>query len=455
MSPGAKLLTLLNGSSPYFLPNIAARYSLDGAESDSTYKLNSGNVALIADRSGNSAVNGLVLNATSGNDATSPDSDALRITSTIDLIGLVAMNDYTIAASQSIGGRYTIAGSNLSYALSVNTGKIRATIYTSGASTITVDSTTTIPASNFAPVWVRALVVPDDGAGNRVFKFYYSLGTGTATWTQLGSAVTAVGAVAINAGTANLEMGQVSGTNRWNGILYRFQIWSGDSTTSGNKVFDANFTTAAKLATSFTESSSNAATVTINSSGERGARISGARDYVQLTAANQIAFSAGVGTADGSNDNLRTAPSSIAQNFTRISVISQSTWSSGKYLLDGASGANSAGVVMTTGTPQINLNAGASVAGNTGLAVGAVAVVIQEFAGAASTLQINNGTPTTGDAGSATPNGLTLFASGAATAANFANGTFREEIVFTGLLSANTKRQIVAFFRRKYPAIAA
>jgi hypothetical protein len=61
-------------TSPLELPNLAAWYALDGIASDSTYLISGSNeLKLVADRSGNSAVNGLVLNGVVGCNASTPD----------------------------------------------------------------------------------------------------------------------------------------------------------------------------------------------------------------------------------------------------------------------------------------------------------------------------------------------------------------------------------------------
>ena len=95
MTTAQKLAMRAAAWTPYTLPNFAARYDLSGAAADATYLLNSGNAQLLADRSGNSAVNGLVLNAVNGNYASAPDAAPLRITGDIDLRGYGALPTWT------------------------------------------------------------------------------------------------------------------------------------------------------------------------------------------------------------------------------------------------------------------------------------------------------------------------------------------------------------------------
>jgi hypothetical protein len=99
-----------------------------------------------------------------------------------------------------------------------------------------------------------------------VNKFYTS--DDGVSWTQLGTTVTTAGTTSIFDSTSALEIGSVSlgSNNLLNGTVYRAIVQSAydtaDNTTSA--VFDADFSTQTADALAFTESSTNAATVTIN-----------------------------------------------------------------------------------------------------------------------------------------------------------------------------------------------
>ncbi|MDP2226828.1 MAG: hypothetical protein Q8J78_05070, partial [Moraxellaceae bacterium] len=83
-------------------------------------------------------------------------------------------------------------------------------------------------------------------------------------------------------------------------------------------MLDIDFSTFAKLATSGTASTGQ--TVTINSTGNRGARISGARDLVNLTAAEQGMLLPWSGTnygwVDGSPATCFSTPDAVANQIT-------------------------------------------------------------------------------------------------------------------------------------------
>lgn len=308
MTPTVANVVLRGGFSPYRLPNIAARYSLDGAASDATYLLNGSNVALIADRSGNSAVNGLVLNGTAGNYASTPDSAAVSITGDIDLRVCLSMVSWTPSVYHVLFGKYTGTGNQRSYQFGItNTNGYLELATTLDGTAGTNRAQTSTVATGFAAYstnWVRVTRSASTGTAT-----FYTSQDGT-TWTQLGATV-ASSAGNIYDGTATLLIGANNDLSVFaTAQIYRAQVYNG---IAGTLAFDADFTRVAKLASSFTESSSNAATVTIYSSGDLGARICGARDLVQLTASKQPAFSTStdgrnIATYDGSNDYMASAP---------------------------------------------------------------------------------------------------------------------------------------------------
>ncbi len=112
---------------------------------------------------------------------------------------------------------------------------------------------------------------------------------------------------------------------------------------------------------------------------------------------------------DGSAFYMKTAPYTANQPTWRVIIARVLAWSAGNYLTDG-NAATTAAIIQTTGTPQLNISAGSSVAGNSGLALNTDGIITVVFNGASSLLQIGNGVPTTGNAGAGNAGGLTLFA---------------------------------------------
>lgn len=203
----------------------------------------------------------LYLPGIASNNATSQDSAALDITGDIDLRAFIALDNWSPSASQ----RVIVKGGNnqLSYELTVShspSGYLVLRWSAGGATQTSVASTVAVSFAAGIAGWIRATRVASTG----LTKFYTS--TNGTTWTQLGADVSAASGN-IFSGTGNLFLGQNWDTgNPMSGKFFRAQVLNG---INGTVVFDANFETSITSLnqTTFTESSSNAATVTINRSG--------------------------------------------------------------------------------------------------------------------------------------------------------------------------------------------
>ena len=214
-----------------------------------------------------SGSNYLYLPGVSLNAATTPDAAALDITGDIDIRCKVALDDWTPGALGVLISKYGAAG-NRSYQFYVNTtGTLEIAWTADGSTALTSTSTVAPTVVDGATLWVRAtLDVDNDAVGNTTTFFTSNDGT---TWTQLGSTVVKAGITSIYSGTTQLAVGansQSSLTQTSRGKFFRAQVLNG---IDGTVVFDANFESSitSLLQTTFTESSANAATVTINRSG--------------------------------------------------------------------------------------------------------------------------------------------------------------------------------------------
>jgi hypothetical protein len=430
---------------PYALPNLAAAYDLNNVASlvyDGSNRL-----TLASDLSGNSAVNGLALNASSGNSASTPTSVAVAITGDIDLRMKVDLLNTRPSSEGTFFGRYSSAP-NRSYLFQIlQTGILRFIWSANGTAENLKVSTVALASTGFTG-WVRVTLDVDNGAAGNDVIFYTSLDG--ITWTQLGATVTTAGTTSILAGTNDLYLGVNRDGNQHflGGIVYRAQVYNG---IGGTVAFDEDFTLAAKLATTVTEQSSNAATVTINSSGTTGARICGARDLYQATNTNKPIFTldanGNYATGDGINDFVKSAPYSSVQPRTRFTVFSVPSWSSGKVLWDG-NAAGSSKFYQVTGTPQLTLNAGSDGPSLTTFVLGNTAVACEVINGASSSLARNLDAAATGDAGAGNPGGSTLCADGGNT--NFSPLVFRERLEYSAVLDAATITRIKQFLIRKW-----
>jgi len=209
----------------------------------------------------------LELPGTSGNYASTPDSAALSITGDIDITLDLSIDDLTPAATQYLMAKAEASGNRSWDIQLLSTGLLKLRPCEDGTNVI--DGTTeqsdvalqTVVA-NGERFTLRITLDVDNGASGRDLKFYVNgvqLGT-----TQVGSAP-----VALFDGNESVKIGR-STNAPLAGKVYRAQIRDG---IGGTLVFDADFTAESPGTTSFTESSSEAATVTVNQSGDPFARI--------------------------------------------------------------------------------------------------------------------------------------------------------------------------------------
>ena len=209
--------------------------------------------------------NYLYLPGVSGNNASTPDAAALDIVGDIDIRVKVALDDWTPGAFLAFVSKYTTTGDK-SFAFQIsNTNVLNLTWSANNSTLLEANSTVAPTITDGAVKWVRATLDVDNGASGRDIKFFTS-DDGT-NWTQLGSTVTQAGTTSIFSGTSPVQIGTHSSVSSIaRGKFFRAQVLNG---IGGTVVFDANFENSITSLTqaSFTESSSNAATVTINRSG--------------------------------------------------------------------------------------------------------------------------------------------------------------------------------------------
>ena len=153
---------------------------------------------------------------TAGHYLNAPDAVPLDIVGDLDLRWDGALTDWTAAADQVLVAKWDSFGVNQrSYRLYLSTtGVPTLTWSTNGTATVTATATAALPTANGDRVRVRATLDVDDGAGNRVIRFYTSTSFDTpleteTDWTQLGSTVTAAGTTSIHSGTGSLAVGAV------------------------------------------------------------------------------------------------------------------------------------------------------------------------------------------------------------------------------------------------------
>ena len=209
--------------------------------------------------------NYLYLPGIASNYASAPDSAALDITGDIDLRVKVALDDWTPSAQMALVSKDNVSASQRSYNLGINTSGQMALVWTTNGSTVIQKFSDVLGLADGATKWVRATIDVDNGASGNDVRFFTS--DDGLTWTQVGTTQTTAGVTSIYSGTASLEVGsQAVGAAQARGKFFRAQVLNG---IGGTVAFDANFENSITSLNqaSFTESSTNGATVTINRSG--------------------------------------------------------------------------------------------------------------------------------------------------------------------------------------------
>lgn len=212
---------------------------------------------------GDNRGNYVYLPGTASNSMTLADAAPLRVTTDFDIRVWAALDSWSSGNIQRLAGRYSTAG-NRSYLFDLTAGgTLRLTTSADGTTLIIYTASVSTGFTAGAAKWVRVTFDADNGTGNSVAKFWSS--DDGVSWTQMGTDRT--GAVtSIFAGTAAFGIGiDASNTNPATGAFYRTVVYS--DLTETTKVLDVDTSViTAGTATSFTELSSNAATVTINRS---------------------------------------------------------------------------------------------------------------------------------------------------------------------------------------------
>jgi len=376
----AQWASILSGSNVGYLfsksGGAAALYSLQGSKSDATYQCDSSSppkISLIADRSGNSSTNCLVLNGVTYNYAWAPSSAALQITGDIDLRCQIMLSSWSSQPNNpSLISKDDVSTSR-DYTFYINSsGRFVFLTSTNGSSTRAATSQNATGLAAYSVSWCRVTYEASSGHVN----FYIS--PDGISWSTLGAQQT-IASGAIHAGTYQLELGATEQNNgNMAGVMYRACVYNSIASGTTNTgpisnaylVFDADFSRVAKLLPQFTEFNPNnaQATVTIASTGATGARIAGERDLVQLVAASEPLLLAYAGTKYSYNNGtagytLTTPTQTITGNTTLTFDLALSSYApaSNVTLFDKLSGNNGIRVLLlTTGVVRLVVGDGSA-----------------------------------------------------------------------------------------------
>lgn len=232
------------------------------------------------------------------NSVTSPSSTALNsVTGDAEFLLDFAMDSWNTSTVDVVGRNG--ADPNRVWMIRIlSTGVPRLAIYPSGtnASIINYTCPSVVPFTAAQRGQLKITLDVDNGSSQSVATF--STATDGSTFTTLG---TATGAVTSLLGTTatGLAMNVSQGASEFAGKLYRFSFRNG---IGGTTVFDADFTTGitSGAQATFTESSANAATVTINraTSGRKAVAVTrnvllfGTDDYLEVADNDLLNFGA-------------------------------------------------------------------------------------------------------------------------------------------------------------------
>jgi len=311
---------------------------------------------------GHTGTNYLHTPGVAGNYASAPDSIPLSITGDLELVARISTFTWAPTTAMAVVGKWVAAGGQ-SYMLVIETtGAL--SLYVSTDGTTQTVSTSTV-ATGFAAgdiKWLKVTLAVNNGAAGRDVKFYTASDSATepTVWTQLGTTVTTAGTIALFDSTAPLEIGSHTNgaTLPFTGRLYRTIVRSG---IGGTTVFDANFTTGitSGAQTTFTESSVNAATVTINRgvSGRKSVAVTrpvwlfGTDDYMESPADPEGAY---VRTTSSLGSSIQAAYTSYVTGTATAGAASTmddttKAWTVGQYI------ARAVRITGGTGVGQVRL----------------------------------------------------------------------------------------------------
>lgn len=213
------------------------------------------------------------LPGTTSDNLSTPDASPLDITGDIDLRVDIALDDWAISGvRQYLIAKLVGSGTNESYAVRINNeaegGNVLLLWSEDGTTSYKQEESSAAPSvSDGDRIQIRVTVDVDNGASDADVKFWTrasgDLDDDTG-WSQLGITKTVGATTSFFAGSTDLRIGALSGGNQpLTGAVYGAVIKNG---IDGTLIFDAELTIPTEPFSTFTEQSSNAATVTINRS---------------------------------------------------------------------------------------------------------------------------------------------------------------------------------------------
>lgn len=272
-----------------------------------------------------------LVNGGSASYSTTTDSAALSITGDLDLLVRLKIPAYPSSGQWSFLDKFSNSAGQRSYGFGVGSNQqLLFEWSTNGTDTPFFYDAVGGAITAGTTMWLRATLDVDNGAAGHTVTFYTAADSASvpSSWTTVATR-TGAGITSVFDGNLALLVGaRASGVNPMTGTVLRAIVKNG---IAGTTVFDADFAGAADYCTSFTESSSNAATVTItatntpaNAAGACVSQINdksgNARHLTQGTLANMPKYWNGrnglnVLVFDGASDSVSVTWAGLANNF--------------------------------------------------------------------------------------------------------------------------------------------
>lgn len=153
-------------------------------------------------------------------------------------------------------------------------------------------------------------------------------------------------------------------------------------------------------------------------------------------------------TFDGSDDVLQTAAMTLNQPEHIFIMFRQVSWTGNDRVWDGVSGLNAMTLYQRSATPQLGMYAGADAPNTTGLAVNTFGILDCLYSSSASTIRVNNGAKTTGDASTNNAGGFSLGAD--ATLFQAGNIGVGEVLIYNVALSDANAAKVIRYLGTKW-----
>lgn len=261
------------GTLDYSIANSSGSLDISGGNTFGTVNIGPGRafnlataaIHTIGDFNATGQVNGYqYLNLVANDRVSLPDAAPLQITGDIDVRADLAADSWSTPTGYTIVAKDSGTTTTRAWGFQYQNGFLKFVWWDSGGTLRSTQSSVVVPFSAGQRGRVRATLDVNDGAGGHAVRFWTSPSGGAPVWTQLGSSVS-VGAftTSIRNGATPVDLNVGGGGRALTGKWYSYEIRNNILDDGSGIVASVDFTTKPFGSDTFTESSANAATVTL------------------------------------------------------------------------------------------------------------------------------------------------------------------------------------------------